>query len=289
MKITVLGTGIMGAGVAGSLLRAGHQVTVWNRDAAKAAPLGAAGALVAQTPAEAVAGADAVLTILFDADSVVDVMTQAADSLPPSTIWAQLSTIGLDGTQQAAELAARQGVSFVDAMMLGTKAPAETGKLVMLVSGDPAVVERLTPVFDAISIRTVNAGSTVGSASALKLAANAWVQSVTAAVGQSMALTKALGLDPQLFLDAIKGGATDTPYAQIKGAAIIANDFAPSFAIDGAIKDLGVIRAAALQAGVSDGVLAAVEAKFSEASRAGFGAQDMAAVYTAFLPTDAAE
>ena len=77
MKITVLGTGIMGAGVAGSLLRAGHQVTVWNRDAAKAAPLGAAGALVAQTPAEAVAGADAVLTILFDADSVVDVMTQA--------------------------------------------------------------------------------------------------------------------------------------------------------------------------------------------------------------------
>ncbi|MEO6501350.1 MAG: NAD(P)-binding domain-containing protein, partial [Jatrophihabitantaceae bacterium] len=133
MNITVLGTGIMGAGVAGSLLRAGHQVTVWNRDAAKAAPLADAGALVAQTPEEAVADAEVVLTVLFDADSVVDVMTAAIGSMPDTAIWAQLSTIGLTGTTRVADLAARQGVSFVDAPMLGTKNPAETGKLVLLV------------------------------------------------------------------------------------------------------------------------------------------------------------
>ncbi len=289
MKITVLGTGIMGAGVAGSLLRAGHDVTVWNRDPAKAAPLAAAGATLAETPGEAVAQADVVLTVLFDADSVVDVMTAAVVSLPKTAIWVQLSTIGLAGTTRAAELAARHGVSFVDAPMLGTKTPADTGKLVLLVSGDPELIERLTPVFAAISLRSVDAGPTIGAASALKLAANAWVQSVTVAIGQSMALTKALGLDPQLFLDAIGGGATDTPYAQIKGAAIIANDYSPSFAIDGAIKDLGLIRAAARDVGVPDDVLAAVQAKFSTASAAGHGAEDMSAVYTAFLPGTAEE
>jgi 3-hydroxyisobutyrate dehydrogenase len=207
--------------------------------------------------------------------------------MPATAIWAQLSTIGPAGTARAAELAARHGVSFVDTPMLGTRLPAETGKLVLLVSGDQAVLERLASVFEAISIRTVDAGPTIGAASALKLATNAWVQSVTALIGQSMAMTKSLGLDPQLFLDAITGGAIDTPYAHIKGAAIIANDFTPSFTIDGTIKDLGLIRAAAQDVGVCDDILAAVEARFAAASKAGHGSDDMGAVYTAFLPPDA--
>ena len=284
MKITLLGTGIMGAGVAGSLLRAGHHVTVWNRDPAKAAPLAAAGAILAPTPGDAVADADAVLTVLFDGDAVLDVMADAVDAMPDAAIWVQLSTIGLADIGRAAELAARHGVSLVDSPMLGTKTPAETGKLVLLVSGDQTLIDRLAPVFEAISIRTVNAGPTIGAASALKLAANAWVQSVTALIGQSMALTKSFGLDPQLFLDAISGGAIDTPYAHIKGAAIIANDYPPSFTIDGTIKDLGLIRTAARDVGVADDVLAAVEARFIAASRAGHGADDRGAVYTAFLP-----
>jgi 3-hydroxyisobutyrate dehydrogenase len=100
-------------------------------------------------------------------------------------------------------------------------------------------------------------------------------------------MTRSFGLDPQLFLDAIAGGAIDTPYAHIKGAAIIANDYRPSFSIDGTIKDLGLIRAAAQDVGVVDDVLAAVEARYLAAGRAGHGADDMSAVYTAFLPPDA--
>jgi len=284
MRITVLGTGIMGAGVAGSLLRAGHRVTVWNRNPDRTAPLADAGATVAASPAEAVRRADVVLTVLFDADSVVEVMTAAMDGLPPSAIWAQLSTIGLAGTERAATLAVQHHISFVEAMMLGTRAPAENGQLVLLVSGDPAVLDRLTPVFSAIGSRTVHAGDEIGMASALKLAVNAWVGSVSALVGQSMALTGALGLDPQLFLDAISGGATDTPYAHVKGAAMLSGDFQPSFTIDGVVKDLALIRTAALGAGVPDDVLAAVQAKYLAAGRAGHGSQDMAAVYTAFLP-----
>lgn len=284
MQVTVLGTGIMGAGVAGSLLRAGHDVTVWNRGAAKAKPLGEAGATIARSPAEAVTGAEAVLTVLFDTDAVLEVMSEAFGSLDESAVWVQLSTIGLNGSAKTAELATQHGVSLVEAMMLGTRAPAEKGELVLLVGGDPGLVDRLSPVFDAISVRVVNTGDRIGPATALKLAANAWVGSITALIGQSMALTKALGLDPQLFLDAIKGGATDVAYAHVKGKSILADDYPPSFPVAGIIKDLGLIRAAAREAGVSGDVLAAVEGRFLAADELGHGSDDMAAVYTAFLP-----
>jgi 3-hydroxyisobutyrate dehydrogenase len=284
MRVTVLGTGIMGAGVAGSLLRAGHEVTVWNRDPAKAQPLGEAGATVAESPARAVTNAEAVLTVLFDTDAVIDVMTKAFGSMDASAVWAQLSTIGLEGSAKTAELAEQQGVSLVEAMMLGTKAPAENGELVLLVGGAPALIDRLGPVFDAISSRVVNTGDRIGPATALKLAANAWVGSVTALIGQSMALTNALGLDPQLFLDAIKGGALDTPYAHVKGKSIMSGEYPPSFPVKGLLKDLGLIRAAAEQVGVSEGVLAAVEGRYLAANELGHGSDDIAAVYTAFLP-----
>ncbi|HZM67085.1 MAG TPA: NAD(P)-dependent oxidoreductase [Nakamurella sp.] len=284
MRVTVLGTGIMGSGVARSLLRAGHQVTVWNRDATKSDPLGADGATVATDPADAVKAADAVLTVLFDADAVIAVMSEALGAMPESATWAQLSTIGLDGTARVAKLAERHGVAVVEAMMLGTKTPAEQGQLVLLVSGDRSLLERLDPVFEAIGSRAVNAGGRLGQASALKLTANAWVGSITALVGQSLAMAGGLGLDPQLFLDAIIGGATDTPYAHVKGAAMQSGSYEPSFTIDGVLKDLDLIRSAAQTAGVPDELLQAVQGKFEVARRSGHGSDDMAAVYTAFLP-----
>ncbi len=284
MKVTVLGTGIMGAGVARSLLRAGHQVTVWNRNGAKAQPLAENGATVASSPAAAVAEADVVLTILHDAAAVLEVMAAAAPSVPGDAVWAQLSTIGLDGTQRVAGFARDHGLTVVEAMMLGTRQPAENGRLTLLVSGRPDVLQRLSPVFDAIGSKVVNAGAGLGRASALKLAANAWVQSVTALVAQSLALTSGLGLEPTLFLDAIKSGATDTPYAHLKGAAMMSASYEPSFTIDGVLKDLGLIRAAAQGAGVPDDVLREVEARYAAAADAGHGFDDMAAVYVAFAP-----
>ena len=150
------------------------------------------------------AGADAVLTVLFDADAVLSVMTEALPGWNPSAVWAQLATIGIDGTARVAALAELNGLSLVDAPMLGTKAPAENGQLVMLISGEPALIERLSPVWEAIGSRTVRAGDRVGQASALKLAVNAWVGSITALIAQSLAMVGAFGLDPQLFLDAIQ-------------------------------------------------------------------------------------
>jgi 3-hydroxyisobutyrate dehydrogenase len=283
-EVAVLGIGTMGAGMAANLLAAGHSVRVWNRTPGRTAALVEGGAVDAASPAEAVAGADIVLTMLFDLDATRAVVEQAAGSFARSAVWVQCGTVGPDGTAELAERAQRQGVAFLDAPVLGTKKPAEDGTLVVLASGDPALQSRVEPVLDAISSKVVWAGDAPGAASALKLACNAWVLTITAATAQSLALAAAQGVDPSLFLQAIAGGGTDSAYAQLKGPAMLAGGFSPAFALDGALKDLGLIATAARANDVPDGLVAAVREAYRSASEAGHGEEDIAAVYTALSP-----
>jgi 3-hydroxyisobutyrate dehydrogenase len=272
----------MGAGVAASLLRGGHDVTVWNRTRDRAEPLAEHGATVAGDAAQAVEHAEVVLLTLFDTDAVVDVLEQAAGDAPEDAVWVQSSTVGVAGTETVVQLAEKYGITLVEAMMLGTKAPAEQGKLTMLVAGPDAPVATIEPVLDAIGAKTVRAGDRVGQGTALKLAANAWIASITAATGQSLAIARGLGLDPQLFLDAIDGSASDSAYAHAKGAAMIAGEFPAQFALDGLRKDIGLITEAAGDADVTTTVLEALGRVYADASAAGHGSDDIAAVGTAF-------
>ena len=146
--IAALGTGVMGAPMARNLARAGHEVRAWNRSAEKAAPLRDDGVDVRDDPAAAAAGADVVLTMLADADAVLDVARQAG--LAEGQIWWQASTIGLDGTEQCAALAHEAGATLVDAPVLGTKPPAEEGKLMILASGPDDALDACAPLFDAV-------------------------------------------------------------------------------------------------------------------------------------------
>jgi 3-hydroxyisobutyrate dehydrogenase len=284
MRVAVLGTGIMGTGMARSLLREGHAVRVWNRTPQRAAPLAGDGAEVAGSAAEAVGGAEVVVVMLFDTAAVLEVLAEAAAAAEPDAVWLQSSTIGVAGTEQVAALAAERGLRLLDAPVLGTRQPAELGRLVALVSGDRAALEAAAPVLAAISARTVDAGDRLGAASALKLACNAWVATLNAAVGQSMALAEGLGVDPGLFLDAVRGGPVDSAYLQGKAELIRKQDYPPSFALDGAVKDVELILAAARIAGVADDILTALREVYGRASAAGHGADDMAAVYAAFPP-----
>lgn len=282
MQVSVLGLGTMGQGVARTLLREGFDVTVWNRTTSKAEGFPAAGARVAESASDAVADADVVLSILFDADSVLTVLTEAAPSVGKEAVWIQASTIGIDGARRAAKEAEAVGVRMIEAMMLGTKAPAENGALVMLAAGGADLIRQAQPVLDAMGSKTVVAGATIGDGSALKLAANAWIASITAATAQSIALTQALGLDGDLFLQAIDGGASDSPYAHTKGAAMIAGDYPPQFALDGLRKDVGLITEAAVASGVDTGLLAALGAVYASAAESGHGGDDIGAVFEAF-------
>jgi len=305
MKAAVLGTGIMGQGVVRTLLREGHEVTAWNRTRAKAEPLADDGATVVDTVREAVAGVEVVVTVLFDGEAVLSVLREATSgaeatsvvdataasdaTTAPGTsaggpVWVQASTIGAADTARVVDLAAERGVPLVEAMMLGTKKPAENGQLVMLAAGAPELLARVQPVLDAMGAKTITAGESVGQGTALKLAANAWIASVTAATAQSLALTRTLGLDPQLFLDAIEGGQADTPYAHLKGASMIAGEYPAQFALDGLRKDVSLMReaATAADAGFDTSLLEALAGLYGTASDRGHGGDDIAAVHTAF-------
>lgn len=276
--VALLGTGTMGAGMAANIARAGLPLRVWNRSREKAEPLAGVGAVVADSPAEAVEGADLVLTMLFDADAVAATMEQARASLAPDAVWVQQSTVGVEGSDRLVALARDLGVAYVDAPVLGTRKPAQDGALVVLASGPQDVRELVTPVFDAIGSRTLWLGA-AGEASRLKLAANAWVITVVEGIAESLALTRSLGLDPHLFLQAVAGGAMDAPYVQLKGTAMIEGDFAPSFSLDGAAKDGDLIVAAARGAGVELAVVEAARDHLARARAAGHGGQDLSATY----------
>ena len=140
----------------------------------------------------------------------------------------------------------------------------------------------MAPVLEAIGSRTLVAGDAVGAASALKLACNAWVALLTAGTAQSLALAETLGVDPRLFLEAIDGGPVFAPYAKVKGGAMLESDWTPSFEVDGVVKDVGLMLDAARGAAFPTPLLDAVHGLFAEASAAGHGADDMAAVRTAF-------
>lgn len=281
--VAVLGTGLMGAGMARSLLRAGLDVVVWNRDAGKAEPLASDGAQVASGAVEAVAAADVVLTMLFDADATAEVASAILPSVREGAVWAQCATVGLDGARRLAFMAAEHGVVLVDAPVLGTRKPAEDGALVVLASGPDSAREAVEPVFAAIGSRTVWVGTRADDGQRLKLVANAWVLSITAATAQSVALARGLGIPPESFLDAISGGALDSPYAHIKGKAMIAGDFAPSFDVRGAVKDSALVLGALEEAGADQRLMAALHGLFRDgAALTGDAREDMAAVVRAY-------
>jgi 3-hydroxyisobutyrate dehydrogenase len=281
--VAVLGTGLMGSGMARSLARAGLRTTAWNRTVDKALPLEEAGVTVAREPHDAVRGADVVVTMLFDADAVEQVMQRALGAMPERAVWAQCATVGLEGVERLARLAESHGVDFVDSPMLGTRAPAEKGELLVLAGGPSELRERVAPVFEAVGKRTVWVGEQPGDGHRLKLVANAWVLSVTGATGQSVGLAEKLGVDPKLFLDAISGGPLDCAYAQLKGGAMIEKDFAPSFSLAGAVKDATLVEQAARSAGGDGALMRALLGCFEAAARSGDPeSEDMAAVVRAF-------
>ncbi|MFD9787076.1 NAD(P)-dependent oxidoreductase [[Kitasatospora] papulosa] len=282
--VAVLGTGIMGSGMARSLLRERLPVRVWNRTRSRAKPLAADGATVTDTADEAVRGADVVLTALNDGPSVAETLTAAASGLRPGQVWLQSSTVGLDATTDLAHRAAGHGLVYLDAPVSGTKQPAEQGALTVFVSGPSGARATVQPVLEAIGQRTVWVGEEPGAATRLKLVANTWVVNLVNSVAECLNLAEGLGLDPRLFLDAMKGGPLDTPYLQGKSAAVLSGDLSPSFALSTALKDTRLILDAAEAAGVTLDLVAASAERFARAEAAGHGGQDMIATYYAGRP-----
>jgi 3-hydroxyisobutyrate dehydrogenase len=270
MRIAVLGTGLMGSGMARNLAAAGHEVSAWNRTPSKAEGLGAS---VAATPTEALEGAEAVITMLTDGPAIDEVLPELA----PDTLWVQMSTVGVDDT---ARFAARHP-RFLDAPVLGSKPQAESGELLVLAAG----ADRPDEIFDAIASRVIWVADTPGAATRLKLTANHWVVNLIENVAETFALAEANGIDPLLFVDAIQGRPMDTPYVRLKGEMILNEDFAPMFSLAAAAKDVRLMLAMADEVGLELGLAPVTLARFERAIELGHGDEDLAAAWHASRPT----
>lgn len=289
LTVAVLGTGIMGAAMGRNILRAGHAVRAWNRDGAKAEPLADDGATVTGSPQEAVTGADVVLTMLFDADAVTDVMRAAVPGLTAGTPWLQSSTVGIDDVPALAALADELGLVFYETPVSGTRGPAEAGKLVVLAAGPTADRETVQPVLDAVGARTLWTGedAATGSAARLKLVVNSWVIAISNAAGETVAVAEALDIDPQQFLDLIDGGVLDQAFLRLKIGLIRDDQLEPAnFTVDASRKDAHLIAAAVRDSGMMLDGADAFRARLDRAAAQGRADQDMAATYHASFETD---
>src|SRR5262249_5032635 len=162
-----------------SLLRSGLGVVVWNRSPGRAAPLAADGAQVAGMAAEAVAGVDAVVTMLWDGGSVAEVMTAALPAAPEGVLWAQTSTVSLPEAGVRLPAAARRsGARYVPPRVRGPRQPAEEGKLLVLAAAPGPLQDPVTPPFDAVAARTVWVSERPGDGTRLKLVANSWTGTI---------------------------------------------------------------------------------------------------------------
>ena len=279
MRIAVLGTGLMGGPIVRRLAAAGNEVRAWNRTRVRAEGLDAE---VADTPAAAVADSELVVTMLADGPAVDGVIRRAAAAVVPGTVWAQTSTVGLEWTARLAALAADSGLVYVDAPVLGTRAPAEQGQLVVLLAGPESARPLCEAVLPAIARKLVWLGDEIGSASALKLVLNHWILNSLENLAETVAFAQALGVDPERFLDSIAGGGMDMPYAHMKTEAILSKKLdEPSFTLRLAAKDVELILDAASSAGVDLALARAALERMSRAIELGHGDKDMAATYYA--------
>jgi 3-hydroxyisobutyrate dehydrogenase len=283
-SVAVLGTGIMGAPIARNLARAGFDVRAFNRTRSKAEALVDDGVVLADSPAAAVSGATAAITMVSDASACEGLMGPpggALDHMPSDAVWLQMSTVGIPGTQRLKRLADDKQITFVDAPVLGTKQPADKGELLVLASGPQTASEVCDPIFEPIAKKVTWLGD-AEAGSRLKLVLNNWLLCLVEGTAESIALCESLGVEPGQFFEAISGEAIDSPYAQLKGSAILNDKLSPpSFPLRLARKDAKLVLEAADGQAIDLPAARAICDQFTKAADLGYGEDDMAAVYYA--------
>ncbi len=278
-KLALLGLGTMGAAIAGTASRSGIPLVVWDRRPGAAANLAAQSVEVAQSVPAAVEDADVVITMVTNADAVMSIATEQGllTALRPGAVWAQMSTIGLEGTERIATMVKdqRPETYFVDAPVSGSKVPAEEGKLLIFASGPDDARSLVAPVFDAIGQRTLWLGP-AGYGSRMKLVNNVLLAFTAEGVANSFALAHRLGLDSASVIEAFDGGPLVSAWESGKFRRIAQGDYSEEFALALALKD---VRLALSEVGPDRfPVLAALAAEWTAIVDQGLGQEDVTVV-----------
>jgi 3-hydroxyisobutyrate dehydrogenase len=265
--------------MAASAVRAGIPTIVWNRRMDPTRDLAELGAQVAGSAADAARRAAVVVTMVTDADAVLSIALDQGmlAALAPGAIWAQMSTIGVAGTDRVVAMAGAQrpDVMLLDAPVSGSKDPAEHGQLTIFASGPDEARARVAPLFDALGQRTIWVGE-AGTGTRLKLVNNTWLAFAAEAVAASVALARRLGLETETVVDALGGGPLVSTWQTAKLRRIADGEFSAQFALSLALKDVHL----ALQAAGDDrfAALLCLADEWQLADDQGLGEQDLTIV-----------
>jgi 3-hydroxyisobutyrate dehydrogenase-like beta-hydroxyacid dehydrogenase len=292
-EVAILGMGRMGSAMARRVAAAGHHVTVWNRTrpAAEAvvAALAPGHGVVAATPSGAVEEAEFVLSMLSNGEVTCDVLldTSVVTAMRAGALVCDLGTSGVAAAHRLADTLSAAGLQFVDAPVSGSVPAVEGGSLLVMASGDPAAVQRVSAVLAAFAGKVTYVGQ-AGAGQAMKLAVNLVVHNLNAAVSEALVLAASAGIARESAYSVLQDSVVGAPFVNYKRAAFLDPSAPVAMSLDLVLKDLRLITEFAQELGVPVDVTRANLAVVAAACDAGFGPQDMAALSRALLPADPA-
>ena len=245
MKIGFLGLGQMGAGMAANLLRAGHEVVVWNRSPQKAQPLVAKGAVLARTARDAASGRDVIMSMLADDAALEQVLLGndgVFEGLPRGALHISASTIAVATADRVAALHAARGLRFLSAPVFGRPEAAAAAKLFVVAAGAQSDFTAASALFPAISQKAFYIGEKPSAANLVKLCGNFTILAAIEAFAEAMTLAQKGGVPKKQFLEVMTGSLFDTPVYRNYGAALAEERFKPAgFAAPLGLKDMRLV------------------------------------------------
>ena len=268
-----IGLGIMGGPMAGHVLKGGHPLTVCNRTRAKTADLAARGAVVAGTPAEVAARSEIIITMVSDTPDVEQVVAGPrgiVEGIRPGSVVVDMSTIAPRMERRLDEMLRSRGCTLLDAPVSGGDVGARNATLAIMAGGDRQAFERVRPVFELMG-RTLTYCGPSGSGQIAKLCNQILISLTLLGASEALVFARKNGLDPEVMIQAVSGGAAQSWQLTNLGPRIIKRDFAPGFMVDLVQKDLRLVLEASVPAGVSLPATGLVHQLFGAAQAHGEG------------------
>jgi 3-hydroxyisobutyrate dehydrogenase-like beta-hydroxyacid dehydrogenase len=285
MNIAFIGLGNMGSPMAANLIKAGHKLTVYNRTRSRADKLQSVS--VANTPGEAVAGAEVAITMLADDHALESLVfgkgdsgkDGVLDSLPPNAIHVSMSTISVALSRRLGAAHAERKQHYVSAPVFGRPEAAAAAKLFIVAAGPAAQIERCRPLFDVMGQKTFVAGDDASGANLMKLTGNFLITAVIEGLAESFALVRKAGFDANLFHEILTDSLFNAPIYKTYGALINSQKFEPAgFKLPLGLKDNRLLLAAAEENAVPMPMASLVRDRFLAALGQGMGELDWSAI-----------
>jgi 3-hydroxyisobutyrate dehydrogenase-like beta-hydroxyacid dehydrogenase len=281
MKVGFIGLGAMGRGMARNLLKAGHEVTVYNRTRARAEELAREGARVAASPAETAVG-EVVITMVADDRALEDVLFGSGDllaKLRPEQIHVSMSTISVELSRNLVEAHSRHGTTYVSAPVFGRPDAAEASKLFIVAAGPKTAIAKCGLLFSAMGQKTFILGEDAPAANVFKLSGNFLIMSTLESMGEAFALVRKYGIDPQQYLEILTNSFFSAPFQKNYGGIIAQQKYdPPGFTLRLGAKDVRLILAAADAADVPMPVASVLHDRFLTGLARGLGEKDWSAI-----------